>query len=201
MTTTGQVFEGFDIIIYCTGFHSPFEFFNQVEVYDENQQRFQPDQDKFQSLYGIFADGGLPNMFSILGPGGFLVHVSSTEIIEFQTEYIAQLIKFCLDNGYKKVKPNSDSCKEYSKLLTERGEKSIFSQCSSWYNENGKQVYCFSGKLSEYISILRTEKFSKLDFFNKDGQVTKVEDGGDYRVSDQFVPPFSAAKVSVFSRL
>ena len=92
-----------------------------------------------------------------------------------------------------KVKPSSDS-KEYSKR---RGNNPFLINAQVGTMKTASKFIVFQ----ESFPDIYREKFSNLNIFNKDGKVIKVGDGGDYRLSDQFVPPFSAAKVSVFSRL
>ena len=175
VTSKGTRVQGLDVIIYCTGFDAPYYFFEEmVNIKGKNGALLKPSKTGYDSLYGIYIGNNFPNAFSLCGPQGFLVHVSSTSLIDLQAEYIAKAIALARANGFKRIVPKNEACKQWTATCKETGQKSMWTACASWYNRGGNDFVGFAGKISLYASFLTQDGFSKAEFSTNVNQPPKT---------------------------
>lgn len=105
-----------------------------------------------KSLFGVFA-AEFPNLFMILGPLSIFSNIPPA--IETQVEFIAEVIKYAEEKGFKTVEASVEAEKAWGDLCKQIADMTLFSKQESWIfsaNIPGKRhaVNFFVGGLKNF---------------------------------------------------
>jgi len=145
----------FEVLIFATGF--------ATDVYPV------PVRGKFETIQEYFkANGGpqaylgttvpgFPNFFMLFGPNTGTGHTSVLYTTEIQVDYIIQLIKPILERQVSSVEVKTDPTDRYNAKIHGLLNKSLFTQCLSWYRVGGegKITNIFPGSATTFWWWLR----------------------------------------------
>ena len=163
----GERVEGLDAIIFATGFDAARGYFNSIKVTGKDGVKLQDVyQEGPQTVYGM-CTAGFPNMFIMCGPQGFNSHISTTEIIDVQSDWVVYVIENVLNGGPKcSVDASPQAQKLWVDWCAELGNESILSKCNNWYNGNGGAVTTYAGSWWQYVACLMSDTAKTLNVSN-----------------------------------
>ena len=119
-----------------------------------------------QTLRDVWADGphtylglgvsGFPNMLMIGGPGSPSLQTNVAMYNEVAVEWISDALTYARDNGYAEMEAEISAQEEWTEIVNNLLEKSLFSKADSWYvgtNVPGKKraILTYLGGLPAYI--------------------------------------------------
>ncbi|HXL98518.1 MAG TPA: NAD(P)/FAD-dependent oxidoreductase [Rhizomicrobium sp.] len=148
VTEDGKLRE-FDALVYATGFRAT-EVLAEMRVTGRGGRQLADDwKDGAQAYYGI-AVSGYPNFFMLLGPNTGLGHNSIIFMIEAQTRYIMDCLRWLRGGG--EVDVREDVQRDFNATLRTKMERTVWkSGCRSWYlNENGSNSVIWPGFTVDY---------------------------------------------------
>jgi cation diffusion facilitator CzcD-associated flavoprotein CzcO len=132
-----------DVLIFATGFDAMTGALTRIDPRGPGGER----------LSDIWADGpltflglmipGLPNLFSISGPGAPSVLANMVLHAEVQVDWVMNLLLTARRSGVSEVEPRLDAAREWTEQVAEAAERTLFPRAaSSWYlgaNIEGKK--------------------------------------------------------------
>jgi cation diffusion facilitator CzcD-associated flavoprotein CzcO len=133
----------FDMIIYATGFDAITGSFDRIDIRGVDGARLK-DRWKYgpETYLGMTVDG-FPNMMMLVGPHMALGNIPRT--IEFNVDWVADLIRYAKDHKISRVEPTSADVQAWTDHVKSLGEGNLMFEVNSWmtgWNSNveGKQV-------------------------------------------------------------
>jgi cation diffusion facilitator CzcD-associated flavoprotein CzcO len=132
-----------DVLVFATGFDALTGALTRIDPAGPGGER----------LRDVWADGpvtflgmlipGLPNLFSISGPGSPSVLANMVLHAEVQVDWVMDLVLTARDRGISEVEPRSDAARDWTGHVAEAAERTLFPKAaSSWYlgaNIEGKK--------------------------------------------------------------
>lgn len=146
----------FDIIISASGFDAVTGSLTVMDIRGRGGQ----------TLRDVWADGphtylglgvsGFPNMLMIGGPGSPSLQTNVAMYNEVAVEWISDALTYARDNGYVEMEAEISAQEEWTEIVNNLLEKSLFSKADSWYvgtNVPGKKraILTYLGGLPAYI--------------------------------------------------
>lgn len=172
--TENQEYE-LDMIIFATGFDAVDGNYTKINIKGRNGVAI---KDKWQdgpNGYMGMMESDFPNMFMILGPLGPFTNL--VPAIETEVEWIANSIKYVIDNGYDTVEPTQEAIENWRALCQEIANATVFANTQSWIfgaNVPGKKesVRHYMGGLQNFRIETEQRGYSELIFNKKFEKVT-----------------------------
>ena len=132
-----------DVLIFATGFDAMTGALTRIDPKVPGGQR----------LRDIWADGpvtflglmvpGLPNLFTISGPGSPSVLSNMVLHAEVQVDWVTELVRIARQQGVSEVEPRRDAALAWTQHVAQAAERTLFPKAaSSWYlgaNIEGKK--------------------------------------------------------------
>jgi cation diffusion facilitator CzcD-associated flavoprotein CzcO len=132
-----------DVLVFATGFDALTGALTRIDPAGPGGER----------LRDVWADGpvtflgmlipGLPNLFSISGPGSPSVLANMVLHAEVQVDWVMDLVLAARDRGISEVEPRIDAARDWTEHVAEAAERTLFPRASSsWYlgaNIEGKK--------------------------------------------------------------
>ncbi len=156
---TGAATYPCDVLIFATGFDALTGALTRIDPCGPGGER----------LRDIWADGpltflglmvpGLPNLFTISGPGSPSVLANMVLHAEVQVDWVIRLIVTARDRGVAEVEPRGDAARAWTDHVAEAAERTLFPRAaSSWYLganiEGKKRVFMpYAGGFGTYRRI------------------------------------------------
>ncbi|KAF5362785.1 hypothetical protein D9757_011013 [Collybiopsis confluens] len=111
-----------------------------------------------KTYLGIGA-AGFPNLFWVFGPQAPLAFSNAPSSIEPTSEWIANLIKYCRENGIQSIVPAPEAQEQWTGTVVAIGQMGLYDKADSWYigaNIPGKkrELLQFAGGLPNYLNAL-----------------------------------------------
>jgi cation diffusion facilitator CzcD-associated flavoprotein CzcO len=133
----------FDIIIYATGFDAITGSFDRIDIRGVDGQRLKDRWKAGPETYLGMTVDGFPNMMMLVGPHMALGNIPRT--IEYNVEWVADLVQYATDHGVTRVEPSAASVQEWTDHVKTLGEGNLLFEVDSWMtgvnsNVEGKQV-------------------------------------------------------------
>ena len=140
--TTDKEFE-FDFIIYATGFDAIFGGYNRIDIRGVNQRRLKDQWEEELATFLGFQTKGFPNLFMIMGPHA--MQGNNPRNIEYNVEWITDVIKYMNDHGLTRAEASSESQNGWHEYVLEQGKDLLMTQVDSWFtginsNIEGRQT-------------------------------------------------------------
>lgn len=145
-----------DTIIYGTGFRAD-EFVAPLAVRGRDGIELQQSwSDGAEAHLGITV-AGFPNMFLLYGPNTNLGVGSIIVMVEAQAGYVAEALRALGREGAAAISVRPEVQAASSAKLQERLDGSIWTQCQSWYRQDGRGrvVNNWPGLMAEYRRATR----------------------------------------------
>jgi cation diffusion facilitator CzcD-associated flavoprotein CzcO len=142
LETADREFE-FDLIVYATGFDAITGSFNRIDIQGVDGQRLKDKWTPAPSTFvGVMVDG-FPNMFMVMGPHTSLGNIP--RCIEYNVEWVSDLIQFLSENGSTYANPRTEAVDEWTKFVIKSNEGLLSAEVDSWMtginqNIDGRQV-------------------------------------------------------------
>ena len=144
VTTTAEHHE-LDVLVLATGFDAMTGALTRIDPVGPRGDR----------LSELWADGpvtflgmmvaGLPNLYSLSGPGSPSVLANMVLHAEVQVDWVIDLVLACRDRGVDEVEPRVDAADKWTTHLIEVGDATLFPRADSWYTganvPNKKRVF------------------------------------------------------------
>ena len=156
---TGAEDYEFDVIVYATGFDAVTGSFDRIDIRGTGGQRLKRKWTGGPKTFvGVLVDG-FPNMFMIMGPHAALGN--NPRSIEYNVEWIRDLIGHMRERGLTLAEARSESVAEWNDFVHEKAEGLLSNEIDSWMtginmNVEGKQtrtIVRYSGTAPEYRAI------------------------------------------------
>jgi cation diffusion facilitator CzcD-associated flavoprotein CzcO len=140
--TSDRDFE-FDIIVYATGFDAITGSFDRIDIRGVDGQRLKDRWKHGPETYLGMTVDGFPNMVMLIGPHMALGNIPRT--IEFNVEWVADLMRVAKDKGVTRIEPESGRVQSWTDHVKALGEGNLLFEVNSWMtgvntNVEGKQV-------------------------------------------------------------
>ncbi len=163
----------FDVIIYATGFDAVTGAFDRIDIRGNGGVKL---KEKWaggpRTFVGVMVDD-FPNMFMIMGPHAALGN--NPRSIEYNVEWIRDLIGHVTDEGLTRAEARPDSVAEWNAFVHEKAEGLLSNEIDSWMtginmNVEGKQtrtIVRYSGTAPEYRAFcdeVAAAGYRELDF-------------------------------------
>ncbi len=142
LKTSDAAYE-FDIIIYATGFDAITGAFDRLDISGVNGQKLRGRWKQGPETYLGMVTDGFPNMAMLIGPHMALGNIPRT--IEFNCEWVADLMKYCQDHQTTRFEPTATDVHAWTDHVKDLGKGSLVFEVNSWMsgvntNVEGKQV-------------------------------------------------------------
>ena len=146
----------FDMIIYATGFDAITGGFDRIDIRGQNGLRLRESwKGGPQTFVGVMVED-FPNMFMVMGPHTALGNIPRS--IEYNVEWVRDLIGYLDGNGYTYANPTTNSVREWTDFVAEKAEGLLSNEIDSWMtgvnmNVEGKQTRIlarYSGSAPDY---------------------------------------------------
>ena len=153
--TTKGTFE-FDYIIYATGFNAITGSYDRINIEGSNGNNLRDVwKTKLATFLGLQVNG-FPNLFMIMGPHALLGN--NPRSIEYNVEWISDLIEFMTGNNYTFAEATEASQETWAEYVREQGEGLLSNEVDSWMtginsNIEGRQtriIARYSGSAKSY---------------------------------------------------
>ena len=163
----------FDVIIYATGFDAVTGAFDRIDIRGNGGVKL---KEKWaggpRTFVGVMVDD-FPNMFMIMGPHAALGN--NPRSIEYNVEWIRDLIGHVTDEGLTRAEARPDSVAEWNAFVHEKAVGLLSNEIDSWMtginmNVEGKQtrtIVRYSGTAPEYRAFcdeVAAAGYRELDF-------------------------------------
>jgi cation diffusion facilitator CzcD-associated flavoprotein CzcO len=146
----------FDFIIFATGFDAITGAFDRIDIQGVEKTKLKK---QWRSELGTFLGmqvSNFPNMFMIMGPHALLGN--NPRSIEYNVEWITDLLKHMRDSNFSRVEATSESVNSWLDYVKEKGEGLLSNKVDSWMtgvnsNVEGKQkriIARYSGTAQSY---------------------------------------------------
>jgi cation diffusion facilitator CzcD-associated flavoprotein CzcO len=140
--TSGAEYE-FDMIIYATGFDAITGAFDRIDFRGVGGQKLKDRWKYGPETYLGMSTRGFPNMLMLVGPHMALGNIPRT--IEFNVEWVSDLIKFAVENKIDRIEPSEEDVQKWTDHVKSLGEGNMTFEVNSWMtgvnsNVDGKQV-------------------------------------------------------------
>ncbi|KAF8957769.1 hypothetical protein BDZ97DRAFT_84041 [Flammula alnicola] len=135
LTKTGEHIP-LDVLIFATGYAADYYPFPIKGSTGKTIQEYYEEQ-KGPKAYRGTAVPGFPNFFLIFGPNTATGHTSVIYTNEIQINYIMQVIQPILERKVLSLEVSVEATDEYNEKIHSRLNKSVFTQCLSWYRVGG----------------------------------------------------------------
>ncbi|HEX5253690.1 MAG TPA: NAD(P)/FAD-dependent oxidoreductase [Mycobacterium sp.] len=140
---TGETTYPCDVLVFATGFDAMTGALTRIDPKGPGGQR----------LRDVWADGpvtflglmvpGLPNLFTISGPGAPSVLANMVLHAEVQVDWVTELVRTARQQGVSEVEPRRDAALAWTQHAAQAAERTLFPKAaSSWYlgaNIEGKK--------------------------------------------------------------
>ncbi len=158
-----------DVIVLATGFDAVSGMYLKIDQTGRDGVTLQQKWAKRpRTTYGMMS-AGFPNMFMVYGPMG--PFTNQPPVIEWQIEWIADVIQYVRENDLKTVEPTEEIEKEWMETCDEIAYATLFMKVNSWINGSnvvGKPVtnYFYMGGMGAYNEIVGSAKDADYPGFN-----------------------------------
>jgi cation diffusion facilitator CzcD-associated flavoprotein CzcO len=158
-----------DVLICATGFETT-AFLADIDIAVVTGPAGSPQQRSrttLQQLWGTtprayraVAVAGVPNLFTLYGPGSNLGHSSIIFMVERQVEYTTRTVCRMLDAGIGAVEVKAHEYQRYADDLQRRLRDTVFNDgtCTSWYkNQDGIVINNWYGSCVAYSHQMQAD--------------------------------------------
>ncbi|MGY1812091.1 flavin-containing monooxygenase [Blastococcus sp. SYSU D00820] len=145
-----------DVLVFATGFDAMTGALTRIDVRGPRGDRLADLWAEGPVTYLGVAVPGMPNLFSLSGPGSPSVLVNMVLSAEQQADWVLDLVRYSDEHGYTRVEPRRDAAENWSRHVDEVAHTTLFTQADSWYlgaNIEGKsRVFMpYIGGFATYI--------------------------------------------------
>jgi cation diffusion facilitator CzcD-associated flavoprotein CzcO len=142
LQTTAASYD-FDLIIYATGFDAITGSFDRIAISGTGGQTLKSRWKHGPETYLGMTVDGFPNMMMLVGPHMALGNIPRT--IEYNVEWVANLMRYAHDRGITRIEPQSDQVQTWTEHVKSLGDGNMAFEVNSWMtgvnsNVEGKQV-------------------------------------------------------------
>jgi cation diffusion facilitator CzcD-associated flavoprotein CzcO len=144
-----------DVLIFATGFDGGTGAALRIDIRGRGGVSLREHwRGGARTLLGLMTSK-FPNLFLLLGPQSPAFHFSPPTLADFQSTYVAELIKSLADKGLTQIEAREDAEVEWSKHVTELYAATLIWKTDSWWlgtNIPGKprQGLAYSGGFANY---------------------------------------------------
>ncbi|HEX7307862.1 NAD(P)/FAD-dependent oxidoreductase [Lentzea sp.] len=155
-----------DVVVYATGFDL-MGAFDRIDIRGIGGQRLSEIWRDGALTYNGVAVPGLPNLFILLGPNGFVPYTGAVHNIETQARYVAKAV-LATEKSAMHVKP--EAAAQFQEELRARFARTVWhsGHCRSWYQSSGRSgTVLWPGSTLEYRWRLRRLRRADYQFSGK----------------------------------
>ena len=136
----GTVHE-FDTIVFATGFDAMTGALLAIDPEGVDGVRLSERWADGPKAYLGLMVAGLPNLFTVTGPGSPSVLANMVPAIEQHVNWIADCIGHLRERGFSRIEAEADAQESWARHVGEVADQTLFPRCNSWYvgsNIDGK---------------------------------------------------------------
>jgi cyclohexanone monooxygenase len=154
-TTDGEY--ELDVLIYATGFDAVEGNYIKIDMRGRGGVTLREKWADGPTGYLAITNTDFPNMFMILGPNGPFTNLPPA--IETQVEWIADTVKYMVENGFETIEPTPEAEDEWLTTCRTIADMTLFPKAESWIfgaNIPGKKnaVRFYMGGMGNYRKVL-----------------------------------------------
>lgn len=159
-TEKGVIVDGkelkFDVIISASGFDAVTGSLTVMDIRGRGGRSLKAEWSDGPHTYLGLGVSGFPNMFMIGGPGSPALQTNVAMYNEVAVEWISGALTYARDNGYIEMEAEHNAQEEWTDIVNNLLEETLFSKADSWYvgtNVPGKKraILTYLGGLPAYI--------------------------------------------------
>jgi len=159
-TEKGLIVDGkeleFDVIISASGFDAVTGSLTVLDIRGRGGRLLKDEWSDGPHTYMGLGVNGFPNMFMIGGPGSPSLQTNVAMYNEVAVEWISDALSYASDNGYVEMEAEYAAQEEWTDIVNNLLEQTLFSKADSWYvgtNVPGKKraILVYLGGLPAYI--------------------------------------------------
>jgi 4-hydroxyacetophenone monooxygenase len=159
VTEGGEEYDGFDVLVWATGFEST-RFIASMDVTgrDGTTLREEWDDDNPRAYLGV-AVPGFPNFFMLGGPNTFPGSGSFTYFNEVQMQYIRGILTRMFEEDLREVEVKRDTYERYNEKVDEVHARTVWTHpgmATHFRNARGRVVYLNAFLNVEFWQMTRT---------------------------------------------
>jgi cation diffusion facilitator CzcD-associated flavoprotein CzcO len=128
----------FDVIIYATGFDAITGSFDHIDIRGTEGQRLKDTWTGGPKTWLGVQVEGFPNLFMVMGPHTALGNIPRS--IEYNVDWITQLIRFMRDNKLTRAACRPEGVKDWTDHVVALGESLLSSEVDSWMTGINRNV-------------------------------------------------------------
>jgi len=132
------------------------------------------EQDAGSNLFGLVTRAR-PNMFTMLGPQSWTPQGNTCEAIDIQSTWIVHVLDAMEHHSLESVRPSRLGQQYWQNLCDEFVEKTVWTQCSSWYLDENKRPIMFTGQWHDYVRELLDLNPMHLEFSDSAGRLVATD--------------------------
>jgi cation diffusion facilitator CzcD-associated flavoprotein CzcO len=122
-----------DVLVYATGFDALTGALLAIDITGRAGRRLADAWAEQPLTYLGIAIPGIPNLFTITGPGSPSVLVNMPTAIEQHVEWISDFIKWATKHGVEQVEARDSAAVEWTAHVQEVANMTLFPKAGSWY--------------------------------------------------------------------
>ena len=122
-----------DVLVLATGFDAMTGALTRIDPRGPRGDRLAALWDDGPVTFLGLMVPGLPNLYSLSGPGSPSVLANMALHAEVQVDWVIDLVVACRDRGATEVEPRRDAAEKWTTHLREVGDATLFPRAGSWY--------------------------------------------------------------------
>ncbi|MFB7715930.1 alpha/beta hydrolase fold domain-containing protein [Nocardia sp. NPDC056100] len=122
-----------DALVFATGFDAITGPLNRIDIRGRAGSALRDEWAGGPRAYLGVGVAGFPNFFMITGPGSPSVLVNMVTAIEHHVEFIADIVKYQRDKGFRTIEPTTGAQDAWVEHVNAAANLTLYPQAASWY--------------------------------------------------------------------
>ena len=147
-----------DALVCATGFETV-HLLQSLAIYGRDRRTLAEAWSQGPEAFHGISVAGFPNLFLMLGPNTATGHTSTLFYIEPAVQHSIACMQSVLRGGHASIEVRDEVMRAHNVALQQQLDKSVWSQCRSWYRmEGGKVVAIYPGFTRAYVESVRVPR-------------------------------------------
>ncbi|KIK59185.1 hypothetical protein GYMLUDRAFT_245604 [Collybiopsis luxurians FD-317 M1] len=148
-----------DILVLATGYDMVSGSTTAIDIRGQDGVSIKEKWNEGVKTYLGIGAAGFPNMFWVFGPQAPLAFANAQTSIEPTSEWVANCIKYCRENGIESLTPAPEAQDTWAAQVLAIAEMGLYYKAESWYigaNIPGKkrELLQFAGGIPNYLKAI-----------------------------------------------
>ncbi|MEU3270202.1 NAD(P)/FAD-dependent oxidoreductase [Saccharomonospora sp. NPDC006951] len=130
---TSEAHYELDTLVLATGFDAMTGALTRIDISGPRENHISSVWGNGPLTYLGVGIPGLPNLFSLTGPGSPSVLANMILAAEQQVNWLVELLRHCAESGFTQVEPRRDAAQAWTRHVDEVAGATLFPKAASWY--------------------------------------------------------------------